>query len=206
MDKQDTRGRILDEAEALFAEKGVAAVSLRAINAAAGVSPGILHYHFGNRDTLLEAIINRRMEALMSARQTIIEPLVSGETPLTTRAIAGALVQPLANFAAEAPDQAKPYIRLLARLYSDRAPILDHTSRRYSSYGIQHLPRLLVSLYPAMSLATAELRIGYANHLLMQAATEWFEPPRNWQLHRQGKLADSDSLIVFIAAGLADPS
>lgn len=206
MAKPDTRSEILDQAEALFAEKGVDAVSLRAINAAAGVSPGILHYHFGNRDTLLEAIISRRMEGLMTARQAIIEPLVNGDEALTPQAIAAALVQPLADFANRAPHQARPYIRLLARLYSDRAPILDHASRRYSSYGIQHLPGLLVKLFPAMNLAMAEERIGYANHVLMQAATEWFEPPRNWQRHVEGKLDDSDSLVRFIAAGLASPT
>lgn len=60
-DKQPTRDRILDQAERLFAERGIDAVSLRAINAAAGVSPGILHYHFGNREPLIESIISRRL-------------------------------------------------------------------------------------------------------------------------------------------------
>ncbi len=45
-----TRKRILDTAERLFGERGVAAVSLRDINRAAGISQGVLHYHFGGRD------------------------------------------------------------------------------------------------------------------------------------------------------------
>ncbi|MBP6382754.1 MAG: helix-turn-helix transcriptional regulator, partial [Pseudomonadales bacterium] len=44
-----TRKRILDTAERLFGERGVAAVSLRDINRAAGISQGVLHYHFGGR-------------------------------------------------------------------------------------------------------------------------------------------------------------
>jgi AcrR family transcriptional regulator len=200
--KQPTRDRILDQAERLFAERGIEAVSLRAINAAAGVSPGILHYHFGNRETLIEAIISRRMTSLMGARQALIEPLVSGAEPCTSKAIAEALVLPLANFATEQPQYAKPYIRLLSRLYSDRSALLEHVSRRFSSYGIQHLPGLLTQLHPALGLEQAELRIGFANHLLLQSATEWFEPPRPWQLHIEGKLDAIEPLLAFIAAGL----
>ena len=201
-DKQPTRERILDEAESLYAEHGVEAVSLRAINAAAGVSPGILHYHFGNRETLIEAIISRRMADLMRARQALIEPLVSGTAPCTSRAIAEALVLPLANFAAAQPQQARPYIRLLSRLYSDRSALLDTASRRFHSYGIQHLPALLTQLHPKLNLEQAELRIGFANHLLLQSATEWFEGPRTWQLHVTGKLDAIEPLLSFIAAGL----
>lgn len=201
-DKQPTRERILDQAERLFAERGIDAVSLRAINAAAGVSPGILHYHFGNRETLIEAIISRRMSSLMSARQALIEPLASGAAPCSAKAIAEALVLPLADFADQQPQQAKPYIRLLSRLYSDRSVLLEHASRRFSSYGIQHLPGLLTQLHPSLDRGQAELRIGFANHLLLQSATEWFESPRPWQLHIKGKLNAIEPLVNFIAAGL----
>lgn len=202
MDSSTTRSRILDEAESLFAEKGVAGVSLRAINTAAGVSPGILHYHYGNRETLVEAIISRRMEALMRARQALIEPLVTAQRPCSGQAIASALVQPLADFARQQPQQAKPYIRLIARLYSERSPLLEHASRRFTSYGIQHLPQLLQQICPQLSDASAELRIGFANHLLLQAATEWFEVPRPWQSHIEGPLNSTEALVEFIAAGL----
>ncbi len=48
MIKGAARELILDTAEHLFAEQGVNAVSLRAINAAAGASPGVLHYHLSS--------------------------------------------------------------------------------------------------------------------------------------------------------------
>ena len=55
--KGEARQQILTVAETLFAEHGVDAVSLRKINAAAGVSPGVLHYHFGSRE--IEADMSR---------------------------------------------------------------------------------------------------------------------------------------------------
>jgi AcrR family transcriptional regulator len=201
-DSHTTRNRILDEAEALFAENGVEGISLRAINAAAGVSPGILHYHFGNRETLLEAIISRPMDRLMAAQQALIEPLVKDSRACSGQAIARVLVMPLADFAAEQPQRARFYIPLLARLYSDRSALLEHVSRRYSGYGMQHLSQLLQQCCVGLSAHQAELRIGFAHHLLLQGAAEWFAGPRSWQGHITGRLDAVDALIAFIAAGL----
>ena len=46
------RERLLDEAEALFAEKGYTAVSVREIIAAADCNVASIHYYFGNKQNL----------------------------------------------------------------------------------------------------------------------------------------------------------
>jgi AcrR family transcriptional regulator len=52
-----TRARLVKTAEKLFAEQGVDAVSVRAVNAAAGLGAASVHYHFGSKDELLRAVI-----------------------------------------------------------------------------------------------------------------------------------------------------
>jgi len=47
-----TKARIRDVAIRLFADSGVAATSVRAIAAAAGVSPALVIHHFGSKDAL----------------------------------------------------------------------------------------------------------------------------------------------------------
>ncbi len=54
-DDRTARARIRDAAIARFAEQGVAATSLRAIAAAAGVSPGLVIHHYGSKDGLRAA-------------------------------------------------------------------------------------------------------------------------------------------------------
>lgn len=55
--KADIRERLLHVAIRLFAEKGIDAVSMRAINTAAGSkNKSAVHYHFGNKEGILEAI------------------------------------------------------------------------------------------------------------------------------------------------------
>src|ERR1022692_2401549 len=56
----DTKERILDTAERLFAKQGYAATSLRGIIAEAGVNLAAVHYHFHSKEALLEAVILRR--------------------------------------------------------------------------------------------------------------------------------------------------
>lgn len=55
--KADIRERLLLVAIKLFSEKGVEAVSMRAINTAAGTkNKSAVHYHFGNKAGILKAI------------------------------------------------------------------------------------------------------------------------------------------------------
>jgi AcrR family transcriptional regulator len=47
------RAQILEAALTIAAEQGVAALTMRPLAEAAGVSLGVLHYHFDDNDTLL---------------------------------------------------------------------------------------------------------------------------------------------------------
>jgi AcrR family transcriptional regulator len=63
---QETADRLLAVAARAFAAQGVAAVSLDALAAEAGVTRGALHHHFRNRAGLCEAVV-RRMVADVAA-------------------------------------------------------------------------------------------------------------------------------------------
>jgi AcrR family transcriptional regulator len=56
---EQTRGRILDAARALFNEHGTAAVSTNHIAAEAGLSPGNLYYHFADKQEIIRALHDR---------------------------------------------------------------------------------------------------------------------------------------------------
>ena len=63
----DPRARLLDAAVALFSKHGVAATPLRAIAQKAKVTPAMLHYYFGNRDQLIDALASERISPLVQA-------------------------------------------------------------------------------------------------------------------------------------------
>ncbi len=60
--ESDTKTRILDSAESLFAEHGFEGTSLRQITSAAGVNLASVNYHFRSKDELIRAIFARRVE------------------------------------------------------------------------------------------------------------------------------------------------
>jgi len=57
----ETREKILDAAEALFAEHGFEGASMRMITARAGVNLAAVNYHFGSKENLLREIFRRRL-------------------------------------------------------------------------------------------------------------------------------------------------
>lgn len=53
-----TAAEILDAARALFAEQGFQSATIRAIAAKAGVTPALVHHHFGSKDDLFVAAMD----------------------------------------------------------------------------------------------------------------------------------------------------
>ena len=64
----DTRHRILDAAEKLFAHHGFESTSLRSIIASANVNLAAIHYHFRSKEGLIRAVIERRFAPVNDER------------------------------------------------------------------------------------------------------------------------------------------
>ncbi len=70
--KADRHAAILQEAAALFAERGFSGVSLEDIGSAVGVSGPALYRHFANKQALLGAILVRVSERLLSGGRAVV--------------------------------------------------------------------------------------------------------------------------------------
>jgi AcrR family transcriptional regulator len=73
MNERDTKNRILDVAERLFAVDGFEATSLRDITAGAGVNLAAVNYHFQSKDSLIDAVIARRIEPINVQRLALLD-------------------------------------------------------------------------------------------------------------------------------------
>jgi AcrR family transcriptional regulator len=62
-----TRAALLDEATALFAERGYAATSLEDVASASQVTRGAVYHHFAGKQALFEAVLDRQEERAMAA-------------------------------------------------------------------------------------------------------------------------------------------
>ena len=78
-----TRQLILETAEQLFAERGIAVVPLRDVGLAAGQKNNVaVQYHFGDRETLMKAIISYRASTSEAIRREVLADLLAqGQAP-----------------------------------------------------------------------------------------------------------------------------
>jgi TetR/AcrR family transcriptional regulator len=77
----DGRAQLLDAAIRLFAERGIAATTFVEIGAHAGVTAAMVHYYFKNREQLLDAVVEERLQPFISA---VWDPVTeNGDDPLT---------------------------------------------------------------------------------------------------------------------------
>jgi AcrR family transcriptional regulator len=124
----ETRTAIMDAAEALFSQLGFEGVSIRSINAAVGLAPAAVHYHFGSKDGLLVAILRRRGEVALRRSNELLDALaMSGRTP-TASDIINVTAIPCREMIERDPVGGLRWIRLFAHLLIARNPRV----RRYA--------------------------------------------------------------------------
>src|ERR1700744_3139178 len=90
----DTKTKILDAAEKLFGTKGFDATSLRDITTEADVNLAAVNYHFQTKDSLIDAVIARRIEPINRRRMEMLD--AAGDNP-TLEQIVEAFVAPVVD-------------------------------------------------------------------------------------------------------------
>ncbi|PLX81516.1 MAG: hypothetical protein C0616_04235 [Desulfuromonas sp.] len=122
MSQPDTKQRILDAAEELFARNGFYATSLRQITQLAEVNLAAVNYHFGSKEELLEAVILRHLGPLNDKRRQGLEHELQlaqqEERRPRPRQIMNALVEPTLQLRAPGSDHLA-FVTLVGRLLAD---------------------------------------------------------------------------------------
>jgi AcrR family transcriptional regulator len=113
-------------AERLMSERGIGAVSLRAVMMAAGQrNKSAAQYHFGSRDGLVAEILRVRMGPVNEHRLAMLREYDAGER-VGLRYLMECLIVPLAAEALS--DPASHYARFLAQSHAD--PVLSRVAAR----------------------------------------------------------------------------
>jgi AcrR family transcriptional regulator len=134
----DSVVRLLDAAEAVFAQKGFEAATTRAIATRARLNTGLIQYHFGGKQALYEGVLERR---LRKAREifdgaTAMVDAASG-LPMTREVLKLATVTVLRSF-----------VRLV-----QENPDFHRIMMREQAAGLPVARRILVRVLPLEPLA-----------------------------------------------------
>jgi AcrR family transcriptional regulator len=149
MSQPDTKQKILDAAEHLFARAGYHGTSLRGITQTAAVNLAAVNYHFGSKEALLEAVIERRLGPLNAARLAQLEKLLkqaaeAGGAP-PCRDVLRTFIEPTLHLRKQGSDT-EDYIALIGRTLADPRGVA-------MSIFMQQMEPLMNRLFQALSLA-----------------------------------------------------
>lgn len=116
--KGETKGRILDAAELLFAEHGFKETSLRTITSKAGVNLASVNYHYGDKKTLVRAVLSRYLEEFMPALKAELEVLLTRDD-FSMEDVFRCVKAPLIGLNEYRPKGATLFMSLIGRGYTD---------------------------------------------------------------------------------------
>lgn len=205
----ETRDRILDAAEELFSEQGVAATSLRAVTALAGVNLAAVHYHFGPKEALLEAVLQRRLGPLNQERLKRLDALEAAapDRRVPLERVLEAFFAPALEAVTRLGVPGRRLARLLARFHASEPEDLRSLVIQQFGEVVERFIAAAVRALPGLPPAEVMLRFEFAVPILMHATAD---PP----VERIGALVRPPTdpastlrrAIAFVAAGMRAPA
>jgi len=207
---EETKQRLLDAAERLFAAHGFDGTSLRAVTQAAGTSVSAANYHFGSKETLLVATIRRRAEPVVRARAARLDEIErrAGAGPLPLEELLDAFLRPIFEERAR-PERSDDFRRIAARLFSDPPAVVASLKREvFGSTAERFLEALARALpeKPRMWIALdLQFLVGVMVHVTSGHLRD-VPAPGGWpRLEELSDEAVLGRMIEFVAAGLRAP-
>lgn len=206
----DTKTRILDAGERLFVEHGFEATSLRSLTTAAGVNLAAVHYHFGSKEELFQAVLTRRLDPMNQERIDLlakVEREAAGR-PLSCEKVLFAMLIPALRLARDEKRGGKDFLRLVGRAYADPAPFIRHfLSAQYAGMIGRYKEAFLKAL-PHLSRQELTWRL----HFVMGALSYTLAGTDALKLFAEAtSTTDNDELLLqrlapFLVAGLKAPA
>ncbi len=207
MNDTQTPDRILDIAEAMFAEHGYRAVSLRSITRACGANIAAIHYHFGSKQVLLEEIFARRSGAINDDRRQLLAECgeAAGKPPMLEQLLVAYLKS---SFVLPAGDEgARRFMRLRSVVAHEQAEL----SRSLIAKHFNDTSALFIDALARACPHLARGDIYWRFHFLLGAHYYTLANPGRIQALSDGACEPAESglaldeMVRFVAAGFRAP-
>ncbi len=211
MASEETRERLLNAAEQLFAEHGISGTTLRALTKAAKVNLAAVHYHFGSKEGLLDAVVERRATAMNLERLRELDELErsAGEgAPEVEDILRAFFLSGLRAFEKEEPETIDLLTRLSARITCEPPEAIEALVRKHFGTVMRRFVEALQSALPGLRREVVDDRFRFVIGTLSHVFSGTFDldviPG-----HAICEASDEERiqhLTIFLAAGLRAPN
>jgi AcrR family transcriptional regulator len=204
--RTDTKTRILDAAEKLFAERGFSETSLRLITSKAEVNLASVNYHFGSKKELIRAVLARYLDVFMPSAASEIKRLNKASEQASLNEIFSSLIKPLLELNKVRNGGTIIFLQLLGRGYIEsqghlRWFITTHYGEHLAAFvqavkvSAPHIPAAEMFWRLHFTLGTIVFTMASADALNDIAATEYGEHNNIEAIIRK--------VIPYMAAGVS---
>ena len=205
---ENTKTKILDVAEKLFAENGLQATSLRQIINEAGVNVASVHYHFGSKDVVVREILARRLGPMNEKKMQRLAELENkfGANPIPLEALVSAFVEPHIHM----DDCDREQMKLVFKLIGELENVIGKVDLPENNLFVTVFEGYLAAFHKTLpDISEAELKwrfkfmLGAPHSVMMQQSL-----PKNFPLRDDETNAEQivDYLVSFLTAGFLAPA
>ena len=203
--KLDTKTRILDAAESLFAEHGFSDTSLRLITTRASVNLASVNYHFGSKKELIQAVIARHLELFMPLLNEKLTALCAQAEKPSLLDVFNSFVDPLLALEKQSKNGTVIFMQLLGRSYTDEQGHLRWYTTTHYGEVLANITKALLKANPTLSsqelfwrlhftLGTAVFTMSSSGALMDIAKTDF-----NQDIDVEGLIR---KVIPYLASGM----
>ncbi|TDI93052.1 MAG: TetR/AcrR family transcriptional regulator [Caldithrix sp.] len=206
---KETKTKLLDVAEKLFAQKGIDATSLRNIISEAGVNLAAIHYHFGSKNALILEVVARRVQPINEERFRRLQECENNNLtgPELLEGLIRAFLEPLIRVKVETPDRVQYTHRILMQLQFGSGQLLESVFHLFDE-NIKRFFAAFTKALPDLSPAELSLRFRFMVGTIHMIVVE---PPikKLSMFSEMSKLQPDilmEQIVSFLVAGFGSES
>lgn len=184
----ETRERLIDAAEKLLAEKGFEGVSLRELTSAAGANLAAVHYHFGGKEGLIDAVLEGHMAPVNQERLRRLDQILARKKKPTVREVLEAFLEPLVERVLERDSRQRLFAQFMGRMMSEGACMIPDEAVPMFQEMASKVVQALQAACPKLGEEEAYCRMKFAFAVMADAMMK----DETFEQICQGKLSDWD--------------
>ncbi len=205
--EKTTKETILDTAEHLFAENGIAGVSLRKLISEAGVNLAAVHYHFGSKDGLVQAVFRRRLEQVNAQRMKSLGELRAsfGTTRIPVKDLLQAFLTAPVLLSKSTGGKGRNFFRLIARAHAETNEVVNDELYASLKEVIQEFLGELSRSLPELTPEERAVRLSFVAGAMVQSVLLPLKPKFEKELMLKSLSEENvlDMLVAFCTGGMS---
>jgi AcrR family transcriptional regulator len=206
--QSESKRRLLDAAEQLFADRGFESVSVRDVTQLAKANVAAVNYHFGSREGMVALVVTRYITPVNEERLIRLDALERkwpGKV-VPIEEVIDAFVRPLVSMVQKSDLSERLFCKLMGRIFSLQGegmpPVVEEQIRNLSDRFTRALGKSLPTVSPEELVWRTHFLVGAMIHMLLNQ--EMLHRMTNGSSGTPTMEATLSRFIRFAAAGLRE--